>query len=61
MQVNQFFSFKEKEKALLDFEKAAFASTKTFKEYAKAQEDISENKRIDIFCTNNYVGAEHNY
>jgi hypothetical protein len=32
---------------LLEFQKAAFESTKTFKEYAKSQEDATANRRID--------------
>lgn len=47
--------------ALLEFEKAAFTSTKTFKEYARTQEDLAANKRIDIelqYRLSNAYGAE---
>jgi hypothetical protein len=47
--------------ALLEFEKAAFASTKTFKEYVKSQEDAAENKRVDLELQDrltNAYGAE---
>lgn len=43
--------------ALLEFEKAAFASTKTFQEYARTQEDIAENKRIDLELQNRLTDA----
>lgn len=58
--IDSAFSARE-QVALLEFEKAAFASTKTFKEYAKAQEDIVENKRIDLELQDrltNAYGAE---
>jgi hypothetical protein len=58
--IDSAFSARE-QVALLEFEKAAFASTKTFKEYAKAQEDIAENKRIDLELQDrltNAYGAE---
>lgn len=46
---------------LLDFQKVAFQSTKTFKEYAKSQEDIATNRAIDVELQDklaNAYGAE---
>jgi len=47
--------------ALLEFEKAAFASTKTFQEYARTQEDVAANKKVDLQLQDrltNAYGAE---
>lgn len=47
--------------ALLEFEKAAFASTKTFQEYSRTQEDVAANKRTDLELQDrltNAYGAE---
>ena len=56
VKLNSAFGARE-QVALLEFEKAAFASTKTFQEYARTQEDIAENKRIDIELQNRLTTA----